>query len=295
LPALGDLRQCLAALASETSPWSGLLQHRFAGARDLDGHALGNLVLLAAVERHGGVVAALDALGRSLGVRGRVLPATEQPVVLEAELADGRSVRGESAIRAAGGRIRALALAPADAPPAPGVLEAIADADVLVLGPGSLFTSVLPNLLTDGVAAAVRRARAARIYVCNLMTEHGETDAFDLDAHLATVERVLGPGSVDACLVNDAALAPETLERFASSGAQPVRWSAGRRRAPHRPLTVHADLLPPGGFDGRHQPDKLACAVLALAECLRRERWTPLPIARPRVARLFASPYQEIP
>ncbi len=289
VPAVGDLRQCMAALASDGSAWPGLLQHRFAAGGGLAGHALGNLVLAASIERAGGLVPALDLLCASLNLQGRVLPATEVPVTLCAELADGRRIEGESAIRAAAGRIARVWLLPDGAPPAAGVLAAIADADVIVLGPGSLYSSVLPNLLVDGVARAVRRARGVRVFVCNLMTERGETDGFDLADHLRAVERLLGAGTVSACVVNDGEILPAVVERYAARGASPVRWSGGRRgpgtRALPGPLTVHADLLPEGAFANRHDPDKLARAVMALAECLRREPWTTLPTARPGRAR----------
>ena len=283
VPAVGDLRQCMAALAGDGSPWSRLLQHRFTAGDGLSGHALGNLVLTAAIEQSGGLLPALESLRATLGLRGRVLPATEVPVTLCAELADGRLIAGESAIRSAAGRIAGVRLTPAGAPPAAGVLEAIADADVIVLGPGSLFSSVLPNLLVDGVVGAVRRARGVRVFVCNLMTERGETEDFDLGDHLRALERLLGAGTVDACVVNDGEIAPKVVARYAARGALPVSWQAGTGLPllPGRPLTVHADLLPEGPFRNRHDAEKLARAVMALAECLRHAPWTTLPTARP--------------
>jgi len=295
VPALGDLRQCMAALAPDGSAWSGLLQHRFDAGDGLAGHALGNLVLAATIEQAGGLLPALDLLRASLNLRGRVLPATEAAVTLCAELADGRRIAGESAIRGAAGRIARVWLTPASARPADGVLAAIAEADVLVLGPGSLFSSVLPNLLVDGVARAVRRAAGVRVFVCNLMTERGETDGFDLADHLRALERLLGAGTVDACVVNDGEIAPAVVARYAERGASPVRWSGGRAQPalPGRPLTVHADLLPVGPFRNRHDSEKLARAVMALAECLRRAPWTTLPTVQPGRARSLPTPGPE--
>jgi len=268
IPSVGDLRNCLVALSEGDRLWGELFQHRFGGGNGLRGHALGNLVVAALIERAGALSAAVERLGRSLGVRGRVLPATDRPVTLEAEIEGGGVVVGESLIPGAGGRIARVWLRPEHPEPAPGVLEALAAADAIVLGPGSLYTSVVPPLLVGGVAEAIRRSRALTVFACNLLTQRGETDGFDAGDHLAALEACLGPGAVDVCLVNDRDLPEEAAGPFRAAGVAPVRPLLGRP-ALGGAFPVRADLLREGRFDNRHDPDKLAAAVVSLARGLR--------------------------
>lgn len=270
LPAVGDLRNCIVALAHGHPLWSELFQHRFEGGNGLSGHALGNLVVAALAERHGGLQAAVESLSRPLRMRGRVLPVSEERVTLCAELEGGEVVHGESRIPARGRRIERLWLCPQAPAPAVGVLDAILSADALVLGPGSLYTSVLPNLLVDGVAEAVRASGALRIFVSNLMTQPGETDGFDVADHLRAVETYLGPGAVDVCLVNTAPAAREAAERYAAAGSEPVAWDRSKV-AGNGVVPVAADLRADGPLLERHDPLRLAEIVLSLARGLRSE------------------------
>ncbi|HSL82831.1 MAG TPA: gluconeogenesis factor YvcK family protein [Thermoanaerobaculia bacterium] len=270
LPAVGDLRNCIVALAQGHPLWSELFQHRFVGGNGLSGHALGNLVMAALAERHGGLGAAVEQLTRPLDLRGRVLPVTEEQVTLCAELEGGELVYGESRIPAAGRPIERLWLCPHGPAPADGVLEAIAAADALVLGPGSLYTSLLPNLLVDGVADAFRASGALRIFISNLMTQPGETDGFDAADHLRVIEGYLGPGAVDVCVVNVTPPPPDLAVRYAAAGSQPVAWDRSRL-AEHGVLAVPADLRGGGTVLDRHDPVRLGEIVLSLAEGLRPE------------------------
>ena len=276
LPAVGDLRNCIVALAHGHPLWNELFQHRFGGNNGLNGHALGNLVMAALVERHGGLRAAVDRLARPLCIEGLVLPVTEERVTLCAELEDGSIVRGESRIPAGGRRIDRLWLCPQAPPPASGVIEAIEAADAVVLGPGSLYTSVLPNLLVDRVAEAIRNTGALRIAVANLGTQPGETDGFDATDHLRALETLLGPGAVDVCLV--ASDAPERpSERRPDNGSpatresQPVAWDRHSIMATGAvPIAADVRARAPGGAM-RHDPLRLGETVLSLARVLRRE------------------------
>jgi uncharacterized cofD-like protein len=269
IPAVGDLRNCIVALAPGNQMWSRLFQHRFEGDNGLAGHALGNLIMTALVQRSGGVSAAIGQLARALRLRGRVLPVTEDVVTLHAEYEDGVVARGESQIPSLDRRIAKLWLEPKQTAPAPGVLESIRSASAIVLGPGSLYTSILPNLLVPGVAEAIRDSDALRIFACNLMTQPGETDGFDALDHVQVLERYLGAGVIDVCIINGRSTEGPGSARYDEVGAEEVRWSsAALARAGVLPIV--ADLLGPDQYPHRHDPEKLADVVLCLARGLLR-------------------------
>ncbi|HVR28421.1 MAG TPA: gluconeogenesis factor YvcK family protein [Thermoanaerobaculia bacterium] len=271
IPAVGDLRNCIVALAQGNQMWSRLFQHRFEGDNGLSGHALGNLIMTALVQRAGGLTAAISQLGRALRLRGRVFPMSEDRVALHAECEDGVVVRGESQIPLAGRRIAKVWLEPARPVPAPGVLDALASADAIVLGPGSLYTSILPNLLVEGVAKTIRESKGLRIFVCNLMTQPGETAGFDALDHVRVVEGYLGKGAIDICVINGRSVPAPAATLYAATGAEEVRWSsAALARAGTLPIV--ADLLMPDQFPNRHDSERLADVVLCLARGLHRRR-----------------------
>lgn len=191
MPAPGDVRRCVQAMAGESGqPLTGALDHRFVGS-DVAGHALGNLLLVGLHAETADFVAAVDELSRLVGVDpalGRVLPATVDPVVLRAEVAGGRVVTGQVAIAGTPG-IDRIAVDPPDAAVPPEVVDAVLDADQVVLGPGSLFTSVLAAAVADDVRDALKRSPGRRVYVCNLQAESGETCGYDVAAHVAALSR----------------------------------------------------------------------------------------------------------
>jgi uncharacterized cofD-like protein len=293
IPAVGDLRNCLVAMSRGDAIWNELLQHRFTDGEALGGHALGNLVMAALMERSGGLLPAVERLTRTLRLRGRVLPVTEQGVHLKAELEGGRVIHGESKIPAARARIARIRLCPSRPRPTRGVLEALAAADAIVIGPGSLYTSLVPNLLVDGVAEAIRSSNALRIFVCNLMTEPGETDGFDAVDHLRVIEQYLGAGTIDVCLGNSQPPRAAALARYVDAGAETVDWVA-RRITAAGVLPVAVDLLAADPTSARHDPARLAGSVVALARRLRRQPRRPLPSDLPpallRPARPAAEP-----
>ena len=258
----GDLRNCLVALASAQGPLSDVLQHRFGGRGSLAGHALGNLVLAALVEMHGDFLQAIRSASRLLDTRGRVLPSTVDPVQLVAELDDGRRVIGERHLARAGTCVRRVFLHPARPTPAEGVLEAIASADLITLGPGSLYSSVLPNLLVDGVAEALRTTRARRILVANLMTEPGETGGMGAVDHVRAVLEHAGQ-VLDVVLLNAAPPDGVRLHRYAQTGAEPVQANLDAIRA-LGVVPVEADLLK-AGHRLRHDARKLGKTLLSVA------------------------------
>ena len=184
--ALGDLRKCLVSLAEEDSALAVAFGHRY-DEGELAGHSLGNLILAALIDATGDLLAGIDEAARLLGARGEVLPATTEPVVLKAEAAQG-TVAGQVAVKATSD-IRAVSLVPADAAPPPVALERIAEADQIVIGPGSLFTSVLAAVAVHGIAEAVATSKGQVVYVCNLRQEVRETEGYDVAAHVAALAR----------------------------------------------------------------------------------------------------------
>ncbi|MBI4465501.1 MAG: uridine diphosphate-N-acetylglucosamine-binding protein YvcK [Acidobacteria bacterium] len=263
VPAVGDLRNCLVALSEDNSMLPDLFQYRFPAGDGLQGHALGNLIVSALCLRSGSLGQAAELASRLLGSTGCVLPATEKAVTLCAEMDSGSLVRGEVQITSARSRIRRIWLEPENPPPSGGVLQAIASADTIVLGPGSLYTSVLPNLLVGGVAEAVRHSHALKIYVCNLMTQPGETARFTATDHLRVLESYLGAGVVDICVLNMHSIKPALRGKYGESESEPVSWNL-EEIARMGIVAATADLLAEGRLRVRHDPVKLARLILSL-------------------------------
>jgi len=266
----GDINDCLVALAEVEPVMTRLFQYRF-DRGDLAGHSFGNLFLASMVGVGGDLVSAVRLASRVLAIRGQILPATADQAVLGAEFVDGTVVEGESAIPLLRKPIRRVYLNPPNVRAVPEVLEALAQADLILLGPGSLFTSVLPNLLVPGIAEALRRASAPVVYIVNVMTQPGETDGFRASDHVRTVVEHLGGGVVDVALVNTQMPRNRAvLERYQEQGAFPVEPDLERIRhlgveAVGRPLMSETDLL-------RHDPARLAQAVLEIFERLLHRR-----------------------
>lgn len=263
----GDVRNCLVAMADTEPLMRDLFQYRFEEG-ELSGHSFGNLFIAAMQKTTGDFVTALRESSRVLAVRGSVFPATLEPVHLTAELEDGRVVRGESQIGRSPARIRRVWLEPADATPLVEAVRAIEEADLVVIGPGSLYTSVIPNLLIAPIAEAIRRTDALTIYVANVMTQPGETTGYSARDHLRALEDHAGPHIVDVMLVNSEPVPPDVLERYRAEGAEPVKLGVGN---PTRTSVVLEPLLAVESVV-RHDPDRLARAVLTLM-LRRRPDW----------------------
>lgn len=191
----GDIRNCLVAMAPETSELAGLFQYRFPKGAGLEGHALGNLIMAALADMNGGFIQAVEHSAQLLGARGRVLPSTLASVGLCAVDSAGRPVAGQARIANTEGPFADVALDPAAPDPYQPAVEAIDAADVIIIGPGSLFTSIIPNFLVSGIAEAVRRSSALRVYVCNVANQRGETAGMDAADH---VESLLAHGLTDS-------------------------------------------------------------------------------------------------
>ncbi|HEY7678234.1 MAG TPA: uridine diphosphate-N-acetylglucosamine-binding protein YvcK [Candidatus Methylomirabilis sp.] len=264
----GDIRNCLVALAEDASPFSRVFQYRFDGGDALEGHTLGNLFLAASARAGANFMEAVDLAQRILGTSGRVYPCTLADVRLRAEFVDGSVAEGETNLRAQGRPIRRLSLVPPDPPAVREAVEALRLADLVVIGPGSLYTSLLAVLAIPDLAQAMREVRAPRVLVLNLMTEPGETGGFSGPDHLRALDEHLGGRAVDAVLANDAPFSQELLDRYAAQGAHPVAIDDEGFRGLGVPL-IKAGLAV-AQDPARHDPEALA-AVLA-ACCTARLR-----------------------
>jgi uncharacterized cofD-like protein len=265
----GDIRNCLAALSDNHALIADIFQYRFGAGEGLNGHAIGNLVLTALADVMNDFPRAVEIAARLVGARGTVLPATRAMVTLVGELEDGRILSGETAISAAGGRIRRVSLIPDRPECLAEVSTAIRNADVILAGPGSLFTSILPPLLVPDVSAAVLQSKATRIFVANLMTEPGETDDYSALDEVLAIERHLGAQLFD-CVIYNTSPIPEPLAGvYAALNARPVLTGTFEISAFEglgiRPIGVPLVSEHPAGKI-RHHPDRLAAAIMALAQ-----------------------------
>lgn len=265
----GDIRNCLVALAHREPLMEDLLQYRFSTG-EFKGHNMGNLLLAALCDITGGFDRAVRGISRVLAVRGQVLPVTLSQVRLCAEMKDGSVVRGESKIPADGGRISRVFLEPENCRPNAEVLQAIREADAIVMGPGSLYTSILPNLLVPEISEAISCSKAVKVYVCNVMTQPGETEGYSASEHLRALIDHAGKGIVDYMIVNTESIPARLLGRYRREGAAPVEadlkavWELSVEPVPGR-LVQEGDLV-------RHHPERLAELVMRLISVRYPER-----------------------
>lgn len=267
----GDVRSCLVALADDEDLLARLFRYRFPSRRTaaggveegLAGHSFGNLFLTALTDITGGFYQAILTAESILSVRGRILPATLTDVRLRGVGLSGHVYLGESAVGRSGERLARLELEPAEAPAFPRAVEALERADLILLGPGSLYTSILPNLLIPGIREAVRRSPAPVVLILNLMTQPGETDHMTALDHLIAIEEHAGAGLVDTVLVNVTRLPAAALRHYAETGAEKVEVDRAAIEA--RGVEVAEKDLLAGEPLIRHDPAKLGQAVVELA------------------------------
>jgi uncharacterized cofD-like protein len=257
----GDIRNCLVALADSESMMTDLFQYRFHEGDGLSGHSFGNLFIAAMCGIAGDFDRAIKESSRVLAIKGRVLPATLANVSLEAELEDGSIVRGESSISRSTARIKTVRLVPAECKGLPEAIDAIKSADAIILGPGSLYTSVMPNLLVPGIAEAIERSRAMKIYVCNIMTQPGETDGMSASEHVralvnATKSRLMDYALVNVEQPNKLLRVYERERAFAVTPDFDAIATLGVTPVPAKLLSETQVL--------RHDPDRLGKAVVKL-------------------------------
>ena len=273
----GDIRNCLAALSTEEPLLTRLFQYRFSAGGGLEGHSFGNLFLSALTAITGNLETAITASSRVLAVQGQVVPATNVDVRLWAELENGQRIEGESNIGHAPSPIVRLGCIPERPPALPRALEAIANADLIVLGPGSLYTSLLPNLLVPELVSAIQRSRAPRLYICNLMTQPGETDGLDVRGHLRAIEAQLANLGLSqrlftAVLAQDNLPSTALIKHYQSRGAEPVVCdSKGLKKDGYDVTQAPLQGARPTSTL-RHDPRSLALAVMRFYRNHKREQ-----------------------
>jgi len=218
----GDVRNCVVALSEDEALLSRLFQHRFQKGSGLEGHSFGNLFLAALTSITGDFAEAVRLSSEILLTRGHIYPATTSNVELEAEFEDGTRVRGETRITASKGKIRELFLVPPDVQPLPQTLEAIASADLITIGPGSLFTSLIPNLLVRGMGEAIVSSNAVKVYICNLMTQANESLGLSASDHIRALNRHARVQLFDYALINRTPVSPDLKAKYALEGASQI-------------------------------------------------------------------------
>jgi uncharacterized cofD-like protein len=266
----GDIRNCMVAMSEDSALLSRLFQYRFAAGRGLKGHSFGNLFLMALTQIMGDFANAVTVSSEVLNIAGRIYPSTGENVSLEAKLADGSTATGETNITASRHRIRSVRLRPRKVRPIAAALTAIAEADLITLGPGSLFTSVIPNLLVDGIPEAIRSSPAIKAYFVNLMWQPGETTNFSASDHVRAIYRHAGGALLDYAVVNIRGITSSLKKRYAAEAALPVEIDIDA-------LIKLGLKVMPGNLASltnqvRHDPAATAAVVVKLAQEGRRRK-----------------------
>ena len=228
IPPPGDIRNVLAALSDVEPLVEEMFQHRFTTSNELSGHSLGNLILAAMTSITGNFVHAIQEMSKVLNVHGKVLPAADQSVILHAEMEDGTIVSGESKIPYSGKKIKRVFLTPNDIQPLPETISAIRKADLIIIGPGSLYTSILPNLLVPKLGTEVCRSSAKKVYVCNLMTQAGETFNYTASDHVKAIYQHMSCAFMNTIIVNNDTIPTQVQERYREEMALPVIFDTNR-------------------------------------------------------------------
>lgn len=264
MPPPGDIRNVLMALADAEPLLTEVLQYRFNNGTGLAGHSLGNLMLAAMTDISGDFVSGIRQLSQVLAVRGRVLPAADRAIVLKAEMEDGSIVTGESMIPKAGRAIKRVFLEPNDVEPLPEAVEALETADAILIGPGSLYTSIMPNLIVPKLAQAIVESDAVKLFVCNVMTQPGETDNYTVSRHLDAIYDHIGHHLFDYVIVNNGEIPPQVESQYAEMGAKAVHLDIDE--VTRRGYKVIADRLVLFRTFLRHDAERLSHHIYKLVE-----------------------------
>jgi uncharacterized cofD-like protein len=274
----GDIRNCMVALAEDERLLTRLFQYRFESDGNLSGHSFGNLFLTALAGVTGDFLDAIRLSSEVLAIKGRIFPSTMENVDLVAELEDGRVIYGETCIVQSRARVRRLRLSCEDCKPLPETLDALKHADMITIGPGSLYTSIIPNLLVEGIADAIRDSQALKIYICNIMTQPGETEDFAVEDHVRALYEYSPNLELDYVIVNSAPINDALREKYLADGAVQVEFQSGTHASLDGDSLMHAGpiAIPGSGFRlmlgdllneddvVRHDPHKLARLLLEI-------------------------------
>ena len=265
----GDIRNCLVALADTGPLMERLFQFRFNDGRDLKGHNFGNLFITAMSKVTGDFEQAIKASSKVLAIRGSVVPATLTKVVLKALHKDGTETIGESNIPKKKVPIQKMFVIPPDSKPTPEALEAIKKAHAIIFGPGSLYTSIMPNLLISGMHEAIRQSRAIKIYVCNVMTQAGETDSYRISEHVKAIIDHTGPGIINYCIANTGKVPSKLLQKYKEENAYPVLLVDEEKVKKLGCAVIEADIINTKNFV-RHDSQKLAKIIIDLLAAIKK-------------------------
>ncbi|MCA1033788.1 MULTISPECIES: gluconeogenesis factor YvcK family protein [Bacillaceae] len=263
IPPPGDIRNVLAALSDVEPLIEEMFQHRFSTANELSGHSLGNLILAAMTSITGNFTHAIQEMSKVLNVRGKVLPAADQSVVLHAEMEDGTIVSGESKIPYSGKKIKKVFLSPEDVNALPETIQAIRQADLIIIGPGSLYTSILPNLLVPNLGREVCNAKAKKVYICNLMTQAGETLDFTASDHVKAIYDHMNCSFINTILVNKEDIPQKVQERYSEELAKPVHYDVANLQGLGLEV-VHGEIVSLDGGVIRHDTQEVADILFSL-------------------------------
>ncbi|WP_047154314.1 gluconeogenesis factor YvcK family protein [Aneurinibacillus tyrosinisolvens] len=262
MPPPGDIRNVLVSLADTEPLLESLLQHRFVNGNGLAGHSIGNLLIAALTEISGDFVGAIEQLSHVLAVRGRVLPAANHSIVLHAEMEDGTIVSGESIIPKSGKRIKRVFIDRENVHGLQEAIDALKQADAILIGPGSLYTSILPNLLVPGIVEAIRESKAVKAYISNVMTQPGETDRYQAEDHIQAIHDHVGNSLFQHVIVNNGTVTDEVRAMYAAKGSEPVAYSEQNLMAKGYHIIADNLLI----YDGflRHDAVKLSQIIMEL-------------------------------
>lgn len=270
----GDIRNCLVSLAEAPQLMRDLFQYRFEEGEGMKGHSFGNIFITAMTQVTGSFKAAVEESSKVLAIRGRVIPSSLDKIRLKAEYTDGSIKEGEDKIAKEEKRIRRVSIFPSDAKMNPEIVEVISEADVIIFGPGSLFTSVLPNLLIEGISEEIAAREALKIYICNVMTQHGETDGFTAADHFAVIESHTRSELINACLVNSGRLEYRLLLKYAQEKSFPVIFDRERLRK-MGVFVFEGDVVSRDNYL-RHNSKEVAREVIKIYNNHWKRRWKEL-------------------
>jgi uncharacterized cofD-like protein len=259
----GDIRNCLLALSDSNIMPNDLFQYRFKKGDGLTGHNLGNLFLTALADLKGNFIEAIQCCSKMLDVKGQILPSTSRDVVLIALFTDGSVIRGESSIAQYKGKIKNVFLGPSYVSPLPSAIDAIGKADAIIIGPGSLYTSIIPNLLVKDITVAIKNSKAKKIYICNIMTEPGETDRYTATDHINAIFDHTEYGLFKYVILNKGKISPNLQQSYREQGSYPVSYNL--KELEELGLTsIVADLVSEEGNKIRHDHDKLGQLLMEI-------------------------------